>query len=292
MELSQKLISDLHELNLDSEYVQWIVDAAIKEDLAGGVDVTSVATIPNEQSSIAEYRARKTGIVAGLHIAAVALELCGITDYTIAVAEGARVEAGQILIEARGNTRALLLSERTALNFLGGLSGIATLTHRWVEEVKGFPVAIRDTRKTTPLHRELEKFAVRCGGGVNHRMSLSDAALIKDNHIVAAGGVSQAFQAVREKYPDIEVEVEVDHLEQLREVVAAGADLVLLDNMSIEQCRAAVEIVSGATKLEASGGLTLENARAYAATGVNYLAVGALTHSAMVLDIGLDLRMA
>ena len=292
MELSPKLQSELMELGLNPDYVLWIAEATIKEDLDGGEDVTSESTITPEQNSIAEYRVRKAGTIAGLHIAAAVLEATGITDYTIKVPEGSHVEAGQLVLEARGNTRALLLSERTALNFLGGLSGIATLTHRWVEEVKAYPVQIRDTRKTTPLHRELEKFAVRCGGGVNHRMSLSDAALIKDNHIVAAGGVTQAFVAVKAKYPNIEVEVEVDALDQLRDVVAAGADLVLLDNMSIEQCRAAVEIVKGATKLEASGGLRLENAKAYAATGVDYLAVGALTHSAVVLDIGLDLRMA
>jgi nicotinate-nucleotide pyrophosphorylase (carboxylating) len=292
MELSEKLKSELTALQLNADYVQWVASAAIKEDLDGGEDVTSVATIPVDQRSIADYRARKAGTVAGLYIAAAVLEICGITDYEVRVAEGAHVEVGQVLLVARGRTRDLLLSERSALNFLGRLSGIATLTHRWVEEVKAYPVAIRDTRKTTPLLRELEKFAVRAGGGVNHRMSLSDAALIKDNHIVAAGGVAEAFIAVRKKYPNIEVEVEVDLLEQLREVVAAGADLVLLDNMNIEQCRAAVEIVKGATKLEASGGLTLENAKAYAATGVDYLAVGALTHSAVVLDIGLDLRMA
>lgn len=292
MALSQKLTAALKGLALDAEYVQWIVDATIKEDLAGGEDVTSVATIPAEQQSIAEYRARKSGTVAGLHIAAAVLEMCGITDYTILLEEGSLIAEDQMALEARGNTRALLLSERTALNFLGRMSGIATLTHRWAEEVKSYPVAIRDTRKTTPLHRELEKFAVRCGGGVNHRMSLSDAALIKDNHIVAAGSITKAFNAVREKYPTIPIEVEVDNLEQLREVVSAGADLVLLDNMSIEQCRAAFEIVAGKTQLEASGGLTLENARAYAATGVDYLAVGALTHSAINFDIGLDLRMA
>jgi len=174
---------------------------------------------------------------------------------------------------------------------LGRLSGIATLTRRWVDEVSEFGVSIRDTRKTTPGLRELEKFAVRIGGGVNHRMSLSDAALIKDNHVVAAGGVKQAFGAVRQKYPNLPLEVEVDSLEQLKEVVEAGAELVLLDNMSLEQCRAAVTIAAGRTKLEASGNLTLENAKAYAKTGVDYLAVGALTHSAPVFDIGLDLRM-
>ena len=292
MALSENLKAKLEELQLNPDYVQWVANATIKEDLDGGQDVTSVATIPADQLSIADYRARKSGIVAGLHVAAAVLEECGIADYEIKVAEGAHVEAGQLILVAKGKTRDLLLSERSALNFLGRLSGIASLTRRWVDEVSAYPVAIRDTRKTTPLLRELEKFAVRAGGGVNHRMSLSDAALIKDNHIVAAGGVAEAFNAVRAKFPEIEVEVEVDLLEQLREVVAAGADLVLLDNMNIEQCRAAVEIVKGKTKLEASGGLTLENAKAYAATGVDYLAVGALTHSAVVLDIGLDLRMA
>lgn len=290
MALSLRLAEQLSDLQLDPIYVADIVSRTISEDLAGGEDVTSVATIPNDQLSIAEFQARKTGTVAGLCIAAAVLEVRGITEYEIKVAEGDHIEPGEVLIWVRGNTRQLLLAERTALNFIGRLSGIATLTRRWVNDVKGLPVQIRDTRKTTPLHRELEKFAVRMGGGTNHRMSLSDAALIKDNHIVAAGGVTQAFAAVRSKYPDIEVEVEVDRLEQLRDVVAAGADLVLLDNMSLEQCRAAVEMVKGRTKLEASGGLTLENARAYASTGVDYLAVGALTHSAPVLDIGLDFK--
>ena len=185
----------------------------------------------------------------------------------------------------------MLLAERSALNFIGRLSGIATLTKSWVDEVADTKVAIRDTRKTTPGLRELEKYAVRMGGGKNHRFSLSDAALIKDNHVLAAGGVAQAFKLVKDKFPNLPLEVEVDSLQQLREVIEAGADLVLLDNMSIEECRAAVEIVSGRAKLEASGGLILSNAHAYAKTGVDYLAVGALTHSAPVLDIGLDLRM-
>ena len=174
---------------------------------------------------------------------------------------------------------------------MGRLSGVATLTNRWVSEVKGTKTKIRDTRKTTPFLREFEKFAVRMGGGENHRMSLSDAALIKDNHVLAAGGVVKAFDSVRKNYPNIPLEVEVDSLDQLKEVVEAGAELVLLDNMSPDECRAAVEIVSGRCRLEASGGLSIENANAYAKTGVDYLAVGALTHSAPVLDIGLDLRM-
>jgi len=290
MTLSQPLVNQLTANALDPVQIELLVKAAIAEDLAGGVDVTSVATISADHQSIAEYRARKGGIFAGLHIAAATLESQGITDYLILVNEGDHVEAGQVIIEAYGKTRELLLTERTALNFLGRLSGIATLTHQWVTAVAGTKTKIRDTRKTTPLLREVEKFAVRAGGGVNHRMSLSDAALIKDNHIVAAGGVVPAFTAVREKFPNISIEVEVDNLTQLSEVVEAGADLVLLDNMSPAECAEAVRIVSGRTKLEASGGLTLANAAAYAATGVDFLAVGALTHSASVLDIGLDLR--
>ncbi len=290
MTLSQPLINQLTLIQLDPAQIEKLVASAIAEDLAGGVDVTSVATIPANHQSVAEYRVRKSGIVAGLHIAAATLESQGITDYLVLVNEGDHVEAGQVIIEAYGSTRALLLTERTALNFLGRLSGIATLTHQWVSAVASYPTKIRDTRKTTPLMREVEKFAVRAGGGVNHRMSLSDAALVKDNHIVAAGGVVQAFEEVRKKFPSIGIEVEVDNLEQLAEVVEAGADLVLLDNMTPEQCGEAVRMVNGRTRLEASGGLTLENAAKYAATGVDFLAVGALTHSASVLDIGVDLK--
>jgi len=290
MTLSQPLINQLTLIQLDPAQIENLVASAIAEDLAGGVDVTSVATIPANHQSVAEYRVRKSGIVAGLHIAAATLESQGITDYLVLVNEGDHVEAGQVIIEAYGSTRALLLTERTALNFLGRLSGIATLTHQWVSAVASYPTKIRDTRKTTPLMREVEKFAVRAGGGVNHRMSLSDAALVKDNHIVAAGGVVPAFDAVRKTFPNVAIEVEVDNLEQLAEVVEAGADLVLLDNMTPEQCGEAVRMVNGRTRLEASGGLTLENAAKYAATGVDFLAVGALTHSASVLDIGVDLK--
>ena len=289
--LSTKLNTKLTEIGLDPKNVEKVVAAAIAEDLAGGSDVTSKSTIPENQDSIAEFVARKPGIVAGLNVAAAVLESEGITEYEILVSEGSHINAGQVLLRAKGNTRKLLLTERTALNLLGRLSGVATLTNRWVSEVKGTKTKIRDTRKTTPFLREFEKFAVRMGGGENHRMSLSDAALIKDNHVLAAGGVVKAFDSVRKNYPNIPLEVEVDSLDQLKEVVEAGAELVLLDNMSPEECRAAVEIVSGRCRLEASGGLSIENANAYAKTGVDYLAVGALTHSAPVLDIGLDLRM-
>ena len=291
MTFSKSLKELLTSSNLDLEKLESLIRIAIAEDLDGAVDVTSVATIPEEQSAVAEFWSRKPGVIAGIPIVCAVFEICGITDYEIKKSDGEVVSHNSLLLVARGQTRSLLLAERTALNFLGRLSGIATLTKSWVDEVADTKVAIRDTRKTTPGLRELEKYAVRMGGGENHRFSLSDAALIKDNHVLAAGGVAKAFKLVKEKFPDLPIEVEVDSLQQLREVVEAGADLVLLDNMSIEECRAAVEIVSGRAKLEASGGLILSNAHAYAKTGVDYLAVGALTHSAPVLDIGLDLRM-
>jgi nicotinate-nucleotide pyrophosphorylase (carboxylating) len=291
MTFSKSLSELLSSSNLNSKNLENLIRIAVAEDLDGASDVTSVATIPESQSAIAEFWSRKPGVIAGIPIACAVLEICGVTDYEIKKSDGEVVSPDTLLLIARGETRSLLLAERTALNFMGRLSGIATLTKSWVDEVADTEVVIRDTRKTTPGLRELEKYAVRMGGGEDHRFSLSDAALIKDNHVLAAGGVAEAFRLVKAKFPNISVEVEVDSLQQLREVVEAGADLVLLDNMSIEECRAAVEIVSGRAKLEASGGLTLSNAHAYAKTGVDYLAVGALTHSAPVLDIGLDLRM-
>ena len=189
-----------------------------------------------------------------------------------------------------GRIHDLLRGERPALNLLSHLSGIATATAAWVDAVEGTGAQVRDTRKTTPGLRSLEKYAVRCGGGVNHRMNLADAALVKDNHVLAAGGVAEAFAAVRAQFPDIDLEVEVDSMAQLDEVLAAGADLVLLDNFSPEEMRSAVARTAGRARLEASGGLALANAREVAATGVDYLAVGALTHSAPILDIGADLR--
>lgn len=192
----------------------------------------------------------------------------------------------------RSRTRDLLTAERSALNIMCRLSGIATATRRWADVLEGTSAKVRDTRKTTPGLRALEKYAVRCGGGVNHRMSLADAALVKDNHVVAAGGVAQAFKAVREAFPEVPIEVEVDTLEQIGEVLEAGADLILLDNFTVGQTAEAVALVAGRAVLESSGRLTLDTARAYAETGVDYLAVGALTHSSPILDIGLDLREA
>jgi nicotinate-nucleotide pyrophosphorylase (carboxylating) len=267
-----------------------LVKAALAEDLAGGVDVTSVATISAEAQLQAEFVARESGVVVGIEMAQAVLTESGVAGIEVLVQDGASVKAGDVLIRVSGNARAILLAERTALNFLGHLSGIATLTDQWVKAIAGTNCEVRDTRKTTPGWRELEKFAVRMGGGTNHRMSLSDAALIKDNHIAAAGGVKAAFNAVRSEFPTAPIEIEVDTLEQLAEVLPLKPDLVLLDNMTPEQCRAAVSLVAGQTKLEASGGITLDLARSYAETGVDYLAIGALTHSAKNFDIGLDVR--
>lgn len=272
-------------------HINELIDMALAEDLAGGVDVTSEATIGAEQVGTAEYRLRESGVVAGIPIAIAVLHKLGITDISASVGCAHENAAGTVVLTAKGSVRALLLAERTTLNFLTHLSGIATLTRRWVDEVSDTKCQIRDTRKTTPGWRVLEKYAVRMGGGTNHRMSLSDAALIKDNHIVAAGGVLKAFEMVRSKYPDLDVEIEVDTLDQLREVLEGQPDLIMLDNMSVEECREAVGIVAGRSRLEASGGLSLENAKSYAETGVDFLAVGALTHSAKTLDIGVDLKM-
>jgi nicotinate-nucleotide pyrophosphorylase (carboxylating) len=267
-----------------------LIKRALAEDLQGGEDITSVATVSGDEKVVADFVSRKNGVVAGIDMARAVLEEVGLTNIVVHVQDGSSVSTGDVLMTVRGDTRAILLAERTALNFLGHLSGIATLTRTWVDAIAGTHCEVRDTRKTTPGMRLLEKYAVRMGGGTNHRMSLSDAALIKDNHIAAAGGVAEAFSKVRAKFPASEIEIEVDTLDQLREVLPLKPDLVLLDNMSPAQCVEAVSIVAGATKLEASGGISLENAKAYAVTGVNYLAIGALTHSAPVFDIGLDLR--
>ena len=269
---------------------QELIKAALAEDLAGGVDITSQATIAADANAAADFVARMDGVIAGINIAHAVLAEVGLTDVTLCKKDGDHVKAGEVLMTVRGNTRAILLAERTALNFFGHLSGIATLTSKWVAEVSGTKCQVRDTRKTTPGMRVIEKYAVRMGGGTNHRMNLSDAALIKDNHIAAAGGVITAFAQVRTAFPEAEIEIEVDTLEQLREVLSQKPDLVLLDNMSPEQCAQAVALVNGSFKLEASGGISIANARAYAQSGVEYIAIGALTHSAPIFDIGLDLR--
>lgn len=269
---------------------QELINRALAEDLQGGQDVTSVSTIAESSVSTADFVARKAGVLAGIDMAKQVLVTVGLSDITVVKNDGDQINAGDVLLTVKGDTRAILLAERTALNFLGHLSGIASLTATWVKEVAGTQCQVRDTRKTTPGYRQLEKYAVRMGGGTNHRMSLSDAALIKDNHIAAAGGVVAAFSAVRAAFPASPIEIEVDTLDQLREVLPLKPDLVLLDNMSPAQCAEAVAIVAGATKLEASGGIALDDARAYAQSGLDYIAIGALTHSAATLDIGLDFR--
>ena len=286
--ISPSLVKNIEGAGLDVALIEQRVAGALAEDAHGG-DLTSKATISADHISKAHFTSRKSGVVAGTLVAAMVLEQCGITNYEIVKKDGSSVSAGEVIIEVEGNTRAILLAERTALNFLSHLSGIATITSLWVKEVLGTSTQVRDTRKTTPGLRELEKYAVRMGGGTNHRMTLTDGALIKDNHIAAAGSVTEAINRVKKEFPGVEIEVEVDNLEQLKEALQAGVDIVLLDNMNIEQTKAAVEIAKNSkTKLESSGGLKIENAAAYAATGVHYLAVGALTHSAPVLDIGLD----
>jgi nicotinate-nucleotide pyrophosphorylase (carboxylating) len=286
--ISQSLSKLITDQGLNPDAINSKVSEALSEDSITD-DLTSQATINQSQVSNARFVTRKSGVIAGCLVASAVLEQCGIKEYELLVKDGQEVSANTELIRLKAETRAILKAERTALNFLSHLSGIATITSLWVKEVSSSKTAIRDTRKTTPGLRELEKYAVRMGGGLNHRMNLSDQALIKDNHIAAAGSVSEAINRVKKAAPGALIEVEVDTLEQLKEALQCSVEIVLLDNMSIEQTKAAVEIARGSnTKLESSGGLKLENAAAYAATGVDYLAVGALTHSAPVLDIGLD----
>ncbi|GGP74293.1 MULTISPECIES: carboxylating nicotinate-nucleotide diphosphorylase [Streptomyces] len=292
--LDPSLAALLAESGLDPVQVEDIAHVAIEEDLDGGVDVTTAATVPEDAVATGDFTAREAGTVAGLRVAEAILSIVCTEEFEVErhVADGDRVEAGQKLLSVTTRTRDLLTAERSALNLLCRLSGIATATRAWADALEGTSAKVRDTRKTTPGLRALEKYAVRCGGGVNHRMSLSDAALVKDNHVVAAGGVAEAFKAVRETFPEVAIEVEVDTLDQVTEVLEAGADLILLDNFTPEQTARAVELVGGRAFLESSGRLTLETAAQYAATGVDYLAVGALTHSSPILDIGLDLREA
>jgi len=280
---------------LDPDDVAAIVRGAIREDLMGGVDVTSVATVPADQRSRAVFGARAAGVVAGLPVAAAVVDsVCGAdaSDFEYLVDDGARVEPGSEVAGVVGPTRLLLLAERTALNLLCHLSGVATLTRRWADALEGTGAVVRDTRKTTPGLRALEKYAVRMGGGANHRMGLADAALVKDNHVLAAGGVRAAFEAVRALEASVPVEIEVDSIDGLVEALDAGADVVLLDNFDVEAMRQAVAVRAehgSRAVLEASGGLTLDSARAVGETGVDYVAVGELTHSARILDLGLDL---
>jgi len=275
----------------DPDDLRRVVETALTEDLRYGPDVTTAATVPADAVAVARFATRAAGVLAGLPAALAVLDTV-IGDYEIldARADGDRLAPGDTVLAVRAPVRGLLTAERTALNLLTHLSGVATATAAWVDAVAGTGARIRDTRKTLPGLRLLEKYAVRCGGGVNHRLGLGDAVLIKDNHVAAAGSVAAALVVARAAAPELPCEVEVDSLEQLDEVLAAGAELVLLDNFTVERTREAVRRRGGApTSLESSGGLVLGNARAYAETGVEFLAVGALTHSVAALDIGLDL---
>ncbi len=272
-----------------------IIRRGLSEDLRYGPDVTTLATVPADTVAKASMVVREPGVIAGVDVALLVLdEVIGADGYHVLdrVEDGARLQPGQPLLTIQAETRGLLTAERTMLNLVCHLSGIATSTAAWVDAVSGTKAKIRDTRKTLPGLRALQKYAVRVGGGVNHRLGLGDAALIKDNHVAAAGSVVAALRAVREAAPELPCEVEVDSLEQLDAVLAEEPALILLDNFPVWQTQIAVQrrdTRAPAVLLESSGGLSLETAATYAATGVDYLAVGALTHSVRVLDIGLDM---
>ncbi len=279
---------------IDLDDLKRVVKTALEEDLRYGLDATTAATVSADAVATATISPRAFGTLAGLPaVTAVFDEVIGEYETLSTMDDGAKIRPGDDVLVVRAPVRALLTAERTALNLLCHLSGVATATAAWVDAVAGTSVAIRDTRKTLPGLRLLEKYAVRQGGGVNHRLGLGDAVLIKDNHVAAAGSVAAALRAARGQAPDLPCEVEVDTLDQLDEALAEKAELVLLDNFTPEHCATAVRRVAdlGApTKLEVSGGLKLGDARVYAETGVDFLSVGALTHSAPALDLGLDLR--
>lgn len=291
-------LASLEAAGLEAADVERVVRQALAEDVGGdGEDLTSVATIPAGSRSLGDFVVRGAGVIAGLPVLAATLEL-GIGDdveYELIAQDGDLVARGTVVATVAGPTRALLQTERVALNLLCRLSGIATATHAWVEQLAGTNARVRDTRKTTPGLRQLEKYAVRCGGGVNHRAGLHDAVLVKDNHVLAAGGVGAALAAVHAHLGDrqVVVQTEIDRLDQLDEALDHGATQILLDNMSLDELREAVARTRARAPgvlLEASGGLTLELAREVGATGVDLVAVGAITHSAGILDIALDLR--
>lgn len=267
---------------------------ALEEDLRYGPDATSLATVPGDARAVARLVTRSDGVIAGLPLIPMVLaEVLG-EDFSVEAraVDGDRVAAGDVVAEIAAPTLGLLTVERTMLNLVCHLSGVASATREWVDELEGTRCAVRDTRKTLPGLRLLQKYAVRCGGGVNHRLGLGDAVLVKDNHVVAAGGVRPALEAVRARFPELPCEVEVDSLEQLDEMLDAGVDLVLLDNFPVWQTQIAVQrrdSVSPSTRLESSGGLALDAAADYARCGIDFLAVGGLTHSVSVLDLGLDM---
>jgi nicotinate-nucleotide pyrophosphorylase (carboxylating) len=278
---------------LSAEEIRHTVALALAEDTGSG-DVTTLATVPETARSKAAVRAREPLVVAGLALAEAAFrKLSPTVQITRFVEDGQRVAEGKPLMEVAGPARALLGAERVALNFLQRLSGIATLTAQFVDAVKGTRAQILDTRKTTPGWRRLEKYAVACGGGRNHRLGLFDMVLIKDNHLAALrkespNAIAAAVRRARATYPKLKVEVEADTLEQVDQAVAAGADIILLDNMKLVQLRLSVQKCKDQVQTEASGGVTLAGVRAIAETGVDFISVGALTHSARAVDIGLD----
>ncbi|HET9256126.1 MAG TPA: carboxylating nicotinate-nucleotide diphosphorylase [Pseudonocardiaceae bacterium] len=279
---------------LDADDIHRVISTALDEDLRYGPDATTAACVPASAVATAAVSPRAPGTLAGLPVFFAVLDaVLGTGGYEITARrqDGDQLAAGDIALALRAPVAGLLTAERTALNLLCHLSGVATTTAAWVDAVVGTGASIRDSRKTLPGLRTLQKYAVRCGGGVNHRMGLGDAVLIKDNHVLAAGSVTAAIAAVRAHAPALPCEVEVGTLDELDEALAAKVSLVLLDNMTVAQCAEAVRRAAGSlTELEASGGLALDSARAYAETGVRYLAVGALTHSAPALDLGLDLN--
>ena len=289
-----EVLDDLTSAGLDPDHVWDVVDRALMEDLPERPheDPTSASTIPPDARAEAVFGAREPGVVAGLGVAAVAFFMVG-ADATISdrLPDGARVEKGDVVMRVEGLTQRLLVAERTALNLASHLSGIATATSRWVEALAGSPTRVLDTRKTLPGLRALQKYAVRCGGGVNHRSSLQDMAMVKDNHVIAAGGVIPALAAIRGRHPGLPVEVEVTTLDQLDDLLALPEppERILLDNMGDELMADAVRRTAGRVPLEASGGITLERAARIGATGVDFVSVGALTHSVIVLDLGMDL---
>lgn len=277
---------------LEVAELERVVATALAEDLRYGPDLTSEATIPARSSTRAAVVARQRGVLCG-HV--VALAVLDAVDFPLEGAtavrlDGTSIEPGEAVLALDGPVRPLLLAERTMLNLMTHLSGIATATERWVRELAGTTCEVRDTRKTTPGLRQLEKYAVRCGGGTNHRLGLGDAALLKDNHIAAAGGIALAVAAIRREHPDVVLEVECDTLDQVREALDAGCSQILLDNMDLDAIAAAVEVIRRVpgVLVEASGSMTLERARSVAQTGVDYIAVGSLTHSVTALDLGLD----
>jgi nicotinate-nucleotide pyrophosphorylase (carboxylating) len=286
-------VKNLEAAGLDPADVDRVVRAAIDEDFRYGPDVTSAATVGDVTTVTGEVVARENGVLAGVPVALAVLEEIGGVTGTVLRADGSRIGPGDAVLRVSGPATAVLGAERTLLNFLTHLSGIATATRAWADAIAGTGAVIRDTRKTLPGLRALQKYAVRCGGGQNHRMGLGDAALIKDNHVAAAGGITKAIDAVRAAAPDVPLEVECDTLDQVREALRAGARFILLDNMGPGALREAVEAARryDGVLLEASGGLRLSNAREVAATGVDYLSAGALTHSVTVLDLGLDLTL-